>query len=171
MSIKLDQCDPKLRERIVRQMEQDDRQVSQTLSGAGGMKGKGVRHTQSVPTDYRRSEAACRRVPRPRMNKTELRFFEVLKQRFPESHITPQFRLRISQWDAPVQCFYTADFLVSASIGAYWNHTLYECKNAKRKYHSNELKGPKLVRLSCPWISSVILATWTGSSFTEKTIA
>lgn len=167
MSIKLDQCDPKLRERIVRQMAIDD-----SLSGAGGMKGnKGVTHNRSVPTDSPKSEAACRRVPRPRMNKTELRFFEVLKQRFPEAHITPQFRLRISQWDAPVQCFYTADFLLSTSIGAYWNHTLYECKNAKRKYHSNELRGPKLVRLTSPWISSVILATWTGSSFTEKTIA
>ncbi len=114
---------------------------------------------------------------KPRMNQVERRLFEVLKVRWPDSHITPQFRLRISAWDAPVVVHYTADFLVAASYRSsgrgdlWWNFVLYEVKDKRRRGHSDELTRPKLARIHNPFISAVVLVTWDGCSWDERIIA
>lgn len=114
-------------------------------------------------------------IRKPRMNKLELAFYDILLKRFQQAHITPQFRLRVSAWNAPVQVHYTTDFLVSERVYPLelkaWTHSLYEVKGTKRRPHSDELTRPKMAREHNPWISAVVLATWDGEKWTERQIA
>lgn len=117
---------------------------------------------------------------KPKMTRCEARFWGILKHRFPSATITPQFRLRVSAWDAPIQVHYMADFLVSEEKATSmfpnkwevaWKHTLFECKDSRRKPHSDELTRPKMARQNNIWISAVVLATFDGEKWTEKQIA
>lgn len=116
--------------------------------------------------------------PKP-MNQIESRFYEILKERFPGATITPQFRLRISPWGAPVNVFYTADFLLSDKVAPLlgpsncyaWRHSAYEVKDKRRKPHSDELTRAKMCKEHNPWISVVHLAEWDGENWNERVIA
>jgi hypothetical protein len=120
-----------------------------------------------------------KRKPKPRMNKVESRWFEELKRRHDDAahycKIIPQFRLRISSWDAPVPSHYTSDFAVFVKMAhpdfPVWFCTLWEVKDKRRRGHSDELTRPKLAREHNPFVSSVWCAIWDGTTWDERRLA
>lgn len=107
------------------------------------------------------------------LNQVESNAFSVLKTRFPSCTIVPQFRIRISPFDAPVPVHYTADFLVAHrdARGTGWNLSLYEVKDSRRHGHSDELTRPKMALVENPFIRCVWQWTWDGKRFSERLIA
>lgn len=103
--------------------------------------------------------------------KVEQRLERVLADTFPGACLIPQFRLRMTEWDAPRVMHYTADFAVWMPCGAGWTCHLYEAKDSRRKGHSDELGRPTLVLAQNRWIQGVTLATWDGKSFQFRLIA
>jgi hypothetical protein len=112
------------------------------------------------------------RVPSRSLNGVEKRWFEVLRGRHPNAVIQPQFRVRVSAFDAPTVTHYTADFAVWRPSGDdAWICVLWECKDARRRPHSDELTRPKMARQNNPWISQIWLATWDGVTWKERILA
>lgn len=110
-----------------------------------------------------------------RLNNLERRWLAILKERYPSATIIPQFRLRLSEFGAPKAVHYTPDFAVfirsESATGTWFKCLLFETKDSRRKYHSVELKSPKLVRLAHPWVTAVYLAEWDGEQWTERLLA
>jgi hypothetical protein len=112
------------------------------------------------------------RVPARRLNGVEKRWLAVLRLRYLNCEITPQFRVRVSAFDAPTVTHYTADFAVWRPSGDdAWKCILWECKDARRRPHSDELTRPKMARQNNPWISQIWLATWDGVTWEERILA
>lgn len=109
-----------------------------------------------------------------RLNGVESRFLQILNSRFPqteEQKIQPQFRVRITPFHAPVLVHYTADFAVWTREKNWWTCRLWEVKDSRRRYHSDELIRPKMAAAENPWIAEIWLASWDGKAFTEKLLA
>jgi hypothetical protein len=115
--------------------------------------------------------------PKDKMNSVEKRWHDVLIDRHPKSVIIPQFRLRVGDFNQQNPVHYTADFAVwtrherVAAPIEFWSCTLWECKDKRRPYHSDELTRPKLVRQQNPFVGQVMLATWTGETWEERILA
>lgn len=106
-----------------------------------------------------------------RLNQTEQKFREILISRFPSSTVQPQFRIRITQYDAPALVHYTADFAVWTPEKNGWTCRLWEVKHAARPYHSDELTRPKMAGAENPWVAEIWLAIYDGNAFTEKLLS
>jgi hypothetical protein len=115
--------------------------------------------------------------PKDKLNATERRWLVELEARHPEAVIIPQFRLRVGNFYQPDPVHYTADFAVwhecrhVIALKCFWHLTLWEVKDKRRPYHSDELTRPKLVRKENPFVGQVMLATWTGETWTETILA
>lgn len=107
-----------------------------------------------------------------RMTKVESRFYDKLLRACENSVIIPQFRVRVSAWDAPAAVHYTADFAVfSRTTGDGWMCVLWETKDARRPQHSDEKIRPKMACEQNPWIREILLAKWTGSDWVSSKLA
>lgn len=123
-----------------------------------------------------KTNAAKSRKPQKtqRLNNVESRFLQILISRFPQNDsqkIQPQFRVRITPFHAPTLVHYTADFAVWTRKKNRWTCCLWEVKDSRRRYHSDELTRPKMAATENPWIAEIWLALWDGKAFTEKLLA
>lgn len=126
------------------------------------------------PATPARPAGTIRAVQHPkRMTKVEARFYEKLKQAHQNSDIIPQFRVRVSRWDAPSAVHYTADFAVftCCPVTGRWTCDLWETKDSRRPQHSDEKIRPKMACEQNPWIREILLAKWTGSDWITSTLA
>ena len=116
--------------------------------------------------------AAAKAPAKPKINSVEKRWYAELQARHPGAVIIPQFRLRVGDFNQPNPVAYTADFAVWICVtDGLWHCTLWECKDKRRPYHSDELTRPKLVRQQNPFVGQVMLATWTGETWEERVLA
>ena len=115
--------------------------------------------------------------PADKLNGVERKWLIELEARHPTATIIPQFRLRVGDFDSPNPVHYTADFAVyhraTLALGHrdFWHCTLWECKDKRRKPHSDELTRPKLVRQQNPFVAQVMLAIWDGKTWEERILA
>ena len=115
--------------------------------------------------------------PADKLNAVERRWMIELEARHPDAVIIPQFRLRVGEFHQPNPVHYTADFAVyhkwtlTAGLAAFWQLTLWECKDRRRKPHSDELTRPKLVKQANPFVAQVMLAIWDGKTWEERVLA
>jgi hypothetical protein len=110
---------------------------------------------------------------RPKLNTVEARWLAQLETRYPGATIVPQFRLRVGRFTQENPVHYTADFAVWHPWQRldFWHCTLWEVKDKRRPYHSDELTRPKLVRENNPFVAAVMLAVWDGKSWEERKLA
>jgi hypothetical protein len=107
-----------------------------------------------------------------KMTRCEAALYEMLKARYWSSHITPEFRLRTTAWDAPAAAHYKADFAVFTETAPdSYQVELFEAKDSRRPYHSDELTRPKMALQQNPWIVRITLALWDGNCFTFRVLA
>lgn len=132
--------------------------------------------TTRPPAEHKTQSSAGWRVQKNRLNWVEREWFAVLQANYPGAVIQPQFRVRISDFHSPgVPVFYTADYALWSVCrgmdGDYWTCDLWECKDSRRRYHSDELTRPKMARAENPWIRSVNLAVWDGEQWERRVLA
>lgn len=141
--------------------------------GKGGV----IRHIEGGPGcpggGYETIPQPMAAKPKPKLNNLERRWLAVLKARHPQATIIPQFRLRVGDLEQDNPVHYTADYAVFFPwVGVdFWHCTLWECKDKRRPYHSDELTRPKLVRQNNPFVAAVMLAVWDGANWEERKLA
>lgn len=126
--------------------------------------------------EHKTQSSAGWRVRKDRLNHVEREWHEVLKANHPGAVIQPQFRVRVSDFFTPGQpVFYTSDFSVwyahHGQFGECWACDLWEVKDSRRRYHSDELTRPKMATAENPWIRSVRLAVWNGDKWETRQLA
>lgn len=119
------------------------------------------------------TEQTPNQLPRSRGSNLEEEFFQSCLVGLIDAHVDRQFRVRVSDWDAPVLVHYTADFAVwrKHKTQNLWMCDLIEVKDPRRKPHSDELVRPKMVRENNPWINSVTLATKAPDGWNLRRLA
>ncbi len=126
------------------------------------------------PNSERRKHRAAKPKRASGPNATEAAFLKILQARYPGAEIRYNFRLRISDWLAPVEVHYKVDWLVILTHDSYGSTAIgYEVKHGERPYHSDELIRPKWACENNPGLKEVWLATFIKASgeFKERRIA
>lgn len=116
--------------------------------------------------------------PKEKLNRVEAKWLWELRERHPSAVVIPQFRIRLTPFASEaVPVHYTADFAVwyRSELGRagadWWQCVLWEVKDKRRPYHSDELTRPKMARAENPWVSAVMLASWDGEAWEERKLA
>lgn len=137
----------------------------------------GIPTTGIRPAPLTLTKAELDQIPAPagavrKRTRCEAALLARLVDMHPGAHIIPEFRVRISRWDAPAAVHYKADFAVFEHLpSGGWRTRFYEAKDSRRPHHSDELTRPKMALGENPWVESITLATWDGCSFTFRLIA